>query len=204
MCHLRVRFTLFFLSLCQDVFQINFRKGGSWPGWGASRQKIGYVQRCCIKRCDGVCSVRSSTEPRGQRWALLKEVWSRRQGRLAWIQLPQFSPEAIFCFCLLWSPNWIAYRLVIFCSTGRWGHLVRHNFAGLEVSDLLLVGSDGKESACNAEDPGSIPGLFPWKSPWKRKWQPTPVFLSGEFHGAWWATVFGVTKSWTQLSQQHW
>ena len=29
-----------------------------------------------------------------------------------------------------------------------------------EVPDLMFsIGSDGKESACNAEDPGSIPGL---------------------------------------------
>ena len=35
-------------------------------------------------------------------------------------------------------------------------------------------GSDGKESACNAGDPGSVP--------WRREWQPTPVFLPGEFH----------------------
>ena len=40
--------------------------------------------------------------------------------------------------------------------------------------------SDGKESVCNAGDLGSIPGK---KIPWRRKWQPTPVFLSGEFHG---------------------
>ena len=28
-------------------------------------------------------------------------------------------------------------------------------------------------------------GLDPWvgNSPWRRKWKPTPVFLSGEFHG---------------------
>ena len=30
--------------------------------------------------------------------------------------------------------------------------------------------------------------------PWRRKWQPTPVFLSGEFHGTWQATVHGVAK----------
>ena len=36
-------------------------------------------------------------------------------------------------------------------------------------------GSDGKESAYNGGDPGSIP--------WRRKWQPTPVFLPEEFHG---------------------
>ena len=39
-------------------------------------------------------------------------------------------------------------------------------------------GSDSKESACNAGDPG----FDPWfgKIPWRRAWQPTPVFLPGE------------------------
>ena len=37
----------------------------------------------------------------------------------------------------------------------------------------------------------------PWvgKIPWRRNWQPTPVFLPGELHGAWRATVHGVAKS---------
>ena len=42
-------------------------------------------------------------------------------------------------------------------------------------------GSGGKESACNAGDPGSIPGLG--ISLGRREWLPTPVFLPGEFHG---------------------
>ena len=42
-------------------------------------------------------------------------------------------------------------------------------------------GSEAKESACNAGDPGLIPGLG--RFPWRRKWQPTPVFLPGESHG---------------------
>ena len=42
-------------------------------------------------------------------------------------------------------------------------------------------GSDGKISACDAGDLGSIPGLG--RSPEKREWLPTPVFLPGEFHG---------------------
>ena len=38
---------------------------------------------------------------------------------------------------------------------------------------------------------------------WKRRWQPTPVFLPGESQGqrAWWASVYGVTQSWTQLKR---
>ena len=38
-------------------------------------------------------------------------------------------------------------------------------------------GSDSKESAWNAGDPGMI------KIPWRREWQPTPVFLPGKYHG---------------------
>ena len=41
--------------------------------------------------------------------------------------------------------------------------------------------SDGKESACNAADPGSIPGLG--RSPGEEKWLSTPLFLPGESHG---------------------
>ena len=45
----------------------------------------------------------------------------------------------------------------------------------------LPWGSDSKESACNAGDPGSIPesGRFLWR----RKWLPTPAFLPGKSHG---------------------
>jgi len=42
-------------------------------------------------------------------------------------------------------------------------------------------GSDGKESACNAGDPGLIPGLG--RFPWSREWLPIPVSLPGKFHG---------------------
>ena len=41
-------------------------------------------------------------------------------------------------------------------------------------------GSEGKESACNARDPGSIPGQ---EDPLEKEMAPTPVFLPGESHG---------------------
>ena len=49
------------------------------------------------------------------------------------------------------------------------------------------------------------PRFDPWvgKSPWRRAWQPTPVFLSGESHGQRRATVQGVSKSQTWLSDSH-
>ena len=42
-----------------------------------------------------------------------------------------------------------------------------------------------------------------WKIPWRREWLPIPVFLPGKSmdRGAWWATVHGVTKSQTRLSE---
>ena len=41
-----------------------------------------------------------------------------------------------------------------------------------------------------------------YSSFWRRKWQPSPVFLPGQSHarGAQWATVYGVAKSRTRLS----
>ena len=49
--------------------------------------------------------------------------------------------------------------------------------------------------------------LDPWvvRFPWRREWQPTSVLLPREFHGrgAWQATVQWVTKSQTQLSNEH-
>ena len=44
----------------------------------------------------------------------------------------------------------------------------------------LPGGSDGKESACNAGDPGLILGLG---RSLEKGWQHTPVFLPGELHG---------------------
>ena len=43
------------------------------------------------------------------------------------------------------------------------------------------------------------------KIPWRRKWLPSLVFLPGEFHGqkSLAATVRGITKSQTQLSNYH-
>ena len=60
--------------------------------------------------------------------------------------------------------------------------------------------SDGKESACNAGDLGSIPG--PRRYPGEGNGYPFQYsFLENSMHrGAWQATVHRVTKSWTWLS----
>ena len=57
-------------------------------------------------------------------------------------------------------------------------------------------GSEGKESACNAGDPGLIP--VSGRSPGGGHGNPFQYACLDR--GAWQATVRGVTKSWTQLS----
>ena len=61
-------------------------------------------------------------------------------------------------------------------------------------------GSDGKASACNAEDPGSIPGSG--RSPAEGNGNPLQYSCleNSMDGGAWWATVHGITKSQTRLS----
>ena len=64
----------------------------------------------------------------------------------------------------------------------------------------FLGGSEGKASACNVGDLGSILGLG--RSPGEGNGNPLQYPcrenpMGGE---AWWATVHGVTKSWTRLS----
>ena len=61
-------------------------------------------------------------------------------------------------------------------------------------------GSEDKASACNAGDPGSIPGLG--RSPGEGNGTPLqyPCLENPMEGGAWWATVHGVAKSRTRLS----
>ena len=58
-------------------------------------------------------------------------------------------------------------------------------------------GLDGKESACNAEDPGLIPRLG--RSPGEGNGYPLQYScLENSMDGeAWWATIHGVSKSQT-------
>ena len=60
--------------------------------------------------------------------------------------------------------------------------------------------SDGKESACNDGDPGSISGLG--RPPGKGSGNPFQYSCLGNpmDEGAWGVTVHGVKNSWTQLS----
>ena len=64
----------------------------------------------------------------------------------------------------------------------------------------IYGGSNGKESGCNVGDPGSIPGSG--RSPGEGNGYPLQhsCLKDSMDREAWWATVPGVKKSQTQLS----
>ena len=70
----------------------------------------------------------------------------------------------------------------------------------MESLSRLPCGSDSKESACRAGDLGLIPGLG--RSPGEGNSNPLQYSCLDNpmVRGAWWATVHGVTKSRTRLS----
>ena len=70
----------------------------------------------------------------------------------------------------------------------------------LKLSKGFPGGSDGEESTHNVGDLGSIPGLG--RSLGEGNGYPLQYFgLENSMHrGAWWATVHGIEKNWTQLS----
>ena len=71
------------------------------------------------------------------------------------------------------------------------------------IVDLLPSWPSGKEFTCNAWDLGSIPGLTRVGFPWGGNGNPLQYSCLGNpmDRGAWWAIVYRVTKSWTQLKR---
>ena len=64
----------------------------------------------------------------------------------------------------------------------------------------LPCGSGNKESACNAEDPGSIPGSGRSPGEGNGNLLKYSCLENSMDRGAWRTTVLGIKKSWTQLS----
>ena len=94
----------------------------------------------------------------------------------------------VSCYLLGWASR--AFTLLqqrtvqSWCGRRGWGALGVNLFTKCLGSIWYVLGfpggSDGKESACNAGDPGSIPGLG--RSPGGGSGNPL-VFLPGESHG---------------------
>ena len=64
-------------------------------------------------------------------------------------------------------------------------------------------GSDGKESACNEADPGSVPGLGRFPGEGSDNLLQYSCLENSMDRGDWRATVHGVAKSQTQLRDSH-
>ena len=83
-------------------------------------------------------------------------------------------------------------------------HSLGNGGGHLLVTSIVVIGlpggSDGKESACKAGDPGSIPG---WeRSPGEGNGYPRQYSCleNSMDKESWWAAVHGAAKSWTRLS----
>ena len=70
----------------------------------------------------------------------------------------------------------------------------------MEPSEGFPGGSDGKEFVYNARDPGSIPGLGRPPGKGNGNQLQYSCLENSMDRGAWWATVPGVAKSRTPLS----
>ena len=154
----------------------------------------GRVQRDCSQHCSprwrqGPCAKRLliTLQSRMAPGAVCKEtahntaVQDGARGRVQ--RLPSLAlPSGALC-----SRYWVDQKV---CSIQE--YLFNNSFPG---------GSKGKAPACNAGDPGSIPGLG--SSPGKRNGNPLQYScLENPLDGrAWWATVHGVAKSQTRLSE---
>ena len=78
-------------------------------------------------------------------------------------------------------------------------------FYFLNIVPMIIRGfssASGKES-CNAEDPGSIPGSGRSPGDGNGYSLQYSCLENSMDRGVWWATVHGVAKSQTQLSDQH-
>ena len=106
------------------------------------------------------------------------------------------------CVCCLGKhpPKWII--IIIFISSSVPSlQLTSYFYLGSSPTATGVPGgSDSQESACNLGDPGSIPGSG--RSPGEGNGYALQYSCleSPMDRGAWWATVLGVTKSRTQLS----
>ena len=152
------------------------------------------------------------------RWVYSSEMWHKDS--------PQFWSKFSWNYAVFWGAS---YPILLPSLSPSHKSDLHHNlnallaFSGLPPSNFCLLqmfplinllyieshlvpasrrtgGSDGKESACNAGDSGLVPGSR--KSPGEGNSNPLQYFCleNSMDRKAWRATVHGVAKSQTQLS----
>ena len=89
----------------------------------------------------------------------------------------------------------------------KWANICTMLRPALILTEDLLIswyssagGSEGQESACSAEDPGSIPGLGRSPGQWTGNPRQYSRLENSMDRGAWGTTVHGCAKSQTRLS----
>ena len=116
---------------------------------------------------------------------------------------PRSQRKSIACGPVLMNKVWMEHSLT---------HLFTYCLcllSGQGFSDLMNLQagspgvSDGKESACNAGDLGSIPGLGRSPGEGNNNTLQYSCLENSMDRGAWWATVHGVAQNQTRLSYQH-
>ena len=120
-----------------------------------------------------------------------------------WVIPPHSSWEWDVNASISWHPN--APKHVFFPLVCQGWQMI--NIYWTEWNSFLLPyplevgfpgGSDGKESACNAGDLGSVPGLERSPGGWHSNLLQYSSLENSMDRGAWWTTVHRVTKSWTR------
>ena len=138
------------------------------------------------------------------RQASLSITNPRSSLRLTSIESVMPSSHLILCRPILLLPA-IPPSIRVFSNEStlrmRWPKYWSFSFSIIPSKEWTsLVTQMGKVSVCNAGDPGLIPGLG--RSPGEGNGSPLQYScLENPMDGgAWWATVHGVAKNWTQLS----
>ena len=105
----------------------------------------------------------------------LQSMGSRRVGH-NWV-----TSLSLFTF-MHWRRKWQPTPVFLPGESQGRGSLVGCHLWGRTVSDTTEATQQQQACQCKRHRRRK---LDPWvvKIPWSRKWQPTPVFLSGQFHG---------------------
>ena len=131
----------------------------------------------------------------------MQETWVQSLGREDPLETEMATHSSILTWRIPWTEEPGGLQSM---GSQRVGHDCETNILKKISAKYLHLGfpggSDGKESACIVRDLGSIPGLG--RSPGEGNGNPLQYSCleNSMDGGAWWATVHGITKSQTRLS----